>query len=232
MDVIPTIRTARSRDFYLAYLNSSSWRATRNRALQLADYRCERCDSKRDLQVHHKTYERLGAEWDSDLEVVCANCHEHEHVEQMAQSDDAIYLKLARQALRAAPFSELADLAEAVKTLCAQHKISYDSGRITRALELVTGTGIKRREPTRVQGFEADPRQITRQEAHEVICRLDLAELVGRFLKPMPAVEKTAAEQLEHERRLREQIQRYGGIRPKRRPIMERLEEIFATGSR
>lgn len=238
-DVIPPIRTARSRDFYLAYLNSSSWRFTRNRALQRTHYRCERCDSKRDLQVHHRTYERLGAECDEDLEVLCANCHEGEHVDQMAQSADAIYLKLAREAVRQEFMASISDLAERVKTLCAQHKISYDSGRITRALELVTGSAVTRVEaPLRADGTTPDPRQLTRQETHELLCRLDLAEIMDRLIKPMPTIGKSAAEQRVHEDRLEAQIRAehcraYQAERRRSKvPIEERLEQIFAGGYR
>jgi 5-methylcytosine-specific restriction endonuclease McrA len=37
--------------------------------------RCERCGSTRDLELHHKTYDRLGRELLSDLELLCSGCH-------------------------------------------------------------------------------------------------------------------------------------------------------------
>lgn len=169
MDEPPRIRTAKSRDFYLAYLNSPSWRATRARALQLAGYRCQRCGAKRDLQVHHKNYDRLGREWDVDLEVLCADCHEGEHVEQFEQSSGAIYLKLAREALRHDPTASLPNLAEELKVLCAKRKIPYNSRLLQRSLELVTGKAVTRRERP-VHG-EA-PQPFSRQEAHELLRRL------------------------------------------------------------
>jgi 5-methylcytosine-specific restriction endonuclease McrA len=40
---------------------------------------CERCGGQDALQVHHRTYERLGAELDEDFEVLCRRCHATEH---------------------------------------------------------------------------------------------------------------------------------------------------------
>lgn len=231
-DVLVPFRTPRARDFYLAYLNSPAWRRTRTRALQDAHYRCHQCGARRDLQVHHRTYERLGAESPEDLEVLCANCHEGAHVRQMAHPPDGIYLKLARQAVRQDYTASIADLAEDVKTLCARFKIPYDSGRLTRALELVTGSAVTRRvSPVRWIGAPHEPRQLTSQEAHEIVCRLDIVALVDRLAKPMPAVEKTPADQQAHEARLRTQVQaehrRAYRAERQRVPILEKLDRIF-----
>jgi hypothetical protein len=129
--------SAAARDFYLAYLNSPAWRVTRNRALRLANWRCRRCEGKRDLQVHHLTYERLGREWDQDLEVLCDSCHRGEHLEVGDQGPLGIYLRLARVALRAEPFHSFADLSADVKALCARHRVPADPYRIERALGLL-----------------------------------------------------------------------------------------------
>jgi hypothetical protein len=64
---------------YLAYLRSPSWRAKRAEALKAAGYRCSVClrflPGGRHLQVHHRTYDRIGAERDGDLMVMCSWCH-------------------------------------------------------------------------------------------------------------------------------------------------------------
>ena len=44
--------------------------------LRLRGARCERCGHPHSLELHHKTYERLGRELTSDLEVLCRRCHE------------------------------------------------------------------------------------------------------------------------------------------------------------
>lgn len=228
-DVDPPIRAAQGRDFYLAYLNSSSWRITRNRALKNAGYRCERCSSKLNPQVHHKTYDRLGGEWDSDLEVLCANCHEGETIKQTEQSDNGIYLKLASVTLRVRPFDSVSELADVVKTQCAIHKIRYDSHQVDRALELITGSRLTRITPAvRVDGTVPSPLEISRQEAHELLMRLQA--VCGAFApKSMPAQRES---NLEAVRAAREQIDAAEAAKYRRererKPLAERLADIFA----
>jgi hypothetical protein len=64
---------------YKDYLRCEWWKWRRLQALKKAKHRCQRCNDKAKLQVHHKTYVRLGRERDEDLEVVCRSCHEQEH---------------------------------------------------------------------------------------------------------------------------------------------------------
>lgn len=66
---------------YAHYLRSSHWRRVRDRTRQRAGYACEACGSTDQLQVHHLTYERLGAEHDSDLQLLCQTCHQEAHDE-------------------------------------------------------------------------------------------------------------------------------------------------------
>ena len=64
------------------YLQTSEWRKTRAAALVRADHVCslDRTHSQ-DLEVHHNTYERVGAELPEDLVVLCRSCHRlyHKH---------------------------------------------------------------------------------------------------------------------------------------------------------
>jgi 5-methylcytosine-specific restriction endonuclease McrA len=60
---------------YKAYLRSDAWRVRRERALEVAGRRCQRCPACTDLQVHHLRYTNLGNELDEDLEVLCSRCH-------------------------------------------------------------------------------------------------------------------------------------------------------------
>jgi len=64
---------------YAAYLRSPQWRATRERTLRLRGRRCEACGSRHRLDVHHRTYVRLGRETEDDLRVLCRHCHETAH---------------------------------------------------------------------------------------------------------------------------------------------------------
>ena len=149
MDVIPTIRAD-----YLAYLQSQSWRVTRNRALRMARYRCQRCQAKQRLQVHHKTYERLGHELDSDLEVLCEVCHNEHHIDEKAnqQTQFGLYVKLAWDLYRDEPYDSIAALAGAVKDACFRLKFPYNEHQVDRALALVTRhLEFRREEPKPLQ---------------------------------------------------------------------------------
>lgn len=68
---------------YRMYLLSDEWQLRRLEALRAAGFRCERCGwishGLRGLEVHHRTYERLGQELPADLEVLCRLCHAEEH---------------------------------------------------------------------------------------------------------------------------------------------------------
>lgn len=64
---------------YNLYINSDEWRLKRNYILNKRGYKCERCFSKKNLQIHHITYENLGFELDNDLIILCKNCHQYVH---------------------------------------------------------------------------------------------------------------------------------------------------------
>lgn len=65
---------------YASYINSSAWRTgfARQGELRLSGFRCRTCNVGRDeieLQVHHRTYQRLGHELVGDLTTLCSECH-------------------------------------------------------------------------------------------------------------------------------------------------------------
>lgn len=68
------------RESYQLYLRTTAWREKRIGALKNAFHRCERCGADESLQVHHKTYDRVGGdELPGDLEVLCERCHYAHH---------------------------------------------------------------------------------------------------------------------------------------------------------
>jgi hypothetical protein len=83
-----------AQDFYRLYLGSAQWRAKKNDRIRRAGGQCEfvitrfaaggkteaRCPRRTYLCVHHNTYERLGQEWDQDLDVYCWPHHMLEHL--------------------------------------------------------------------------------------------------------------------------------------------------------
>jgi restriction endonuclease Mrr len=67
---------------YAEYLRSPEWRRTRAAALERAGYCCSLdVTHTDDLEVHHRTYERLGRELAIDLVVLCRPCHRVHHDE-------------------------------------------------------------------------------------------------------------------------------------------------------
>ncbi len=64
---------------YYSYLRSKAWSKKRLEAIQQARYKCESCGARGQLEVHHKTYTRLGRERRSDLVALCRRCHRRAH---------------------------------------------------------------------------------------------------------------------------------------------------------
>jgi len=64
---------------YSDYLKSDHWQALRSVKLKEADSRCQVCNAGGLLDVHHRTYERLGKESLEDLTVLCRECHDLFH---------------------------------------------------------------------------------------------------------------------------------------------------------
>jgi hypothetical protein len=64
---------------YAEYLRTAEWQRRRHLARVRAGQRCQVCNGTERLEVHHRTYERRGAERDDDLFVLCERCHGHYH---------------------------------------------------------------------------------------------------------------------------------------------------------
>lgn len=60
---------------YRLYLVTEHWRATAKAAKERAGGKCQLCNSSRDIETHHRTYDRRGHEEEADLTVLCAECH-------------------------------------------------------------------------------------------------------------------------------------------------------------
>ena len=64
---------------YSTYLASSEWQETRRRTLEAHHNRCDSCGGRYQLNVHHRSYQRLGHEHPDDLVVLCRPCHKAAH---------------------------------------------------------------------------------------------------------------------------------------------------------
>ena len=72
-------RSVGSAGGYDDYLQSPAWQQQRREAIQRAGGRCQVCNSSGPLEVHHRTYQRLGREAPGDLTVLCRACHARFH---------------------------------------------------------------------------------------------------------------------------------------------------------
>lgn len=84
-----------NKDEYEKYLRSPEWAAKKEAVWKRDKGTCQRCGRKYvygDLtrfHTHHLTYERVGDEYLSDLQLLCEHCHEFVH----GQSDyDPTYI--------------------------------------------------------------------------------------------------------------------------------------------
>lgn len=72
---------------YQDYLRTPEWLETREWKLKRAGFRCQACNVNGHLQVHHRTYENRGNERDSDLIVLCSDCHSIFHQQGKLRGD-------------------------------------------------------------------------------------------------------------------------------------------------
>ena len=90
---------------YRAHMSSARWRNTRTDMIRLRGSRCEGCKVEypaSQLEVHHKTYERMGAERIGDLMVLCPPCHRTEDALRAQQGRERSRLARARAQRQAA----------------------------------------------------------------------------------------------------------------------------------
>lgn len=64
---------------YQDYLQTDHWRKTARAAKERAGFRCALCNERGQLHAHHRTYERRGAEIETDVIALCADCHRNFH---------------------------------------------------------------------------------------------------------------------------------------------------------
>ena len=64
---------------YADYILSKEWASLRRRCKEADRHACRVCGTKNELDVHHKTYERLGHEELGDLITLCRRCHRDHH---------------------------------------------------------------------------------------------------------------------------------------------------------
>ncbi len=63
------------REKFQKYIKSKKWNILRRKVLNRDNYTCQFCNSKKDLIVHHITYNNLFNETLNDLITICYKCH-------------------------------------------------------------------------------------------------------------------------------------------------------------
>ena len=70
---------------YAEYLKSSHWSLFKFNIIAARGMKCERCNSLKDIDLHHRTYRRIGTELPEDVELLCRVCHNREHLVSSAE---------------------------------------------------------------------------------------------------------------------------------------------------
>jgi len=67
---------------YKVYLATEHWRLLRGAKVQISP-RCERCNGREEIEVHHKLYRKSWFDAQlSDLQTLCHGCHLMEHAKE------------------------------------------------------------------------------------------------------------------------------------------------------
>lgn len=77
---IPQPALPARKERYREYLRSDHWLRFRASVLKKRGLICEQCNTQQvSVDLHHLTYVRLGEERESDVEVLCRDCHKIRH---------------------------------------------------------------------------------------------------------------------------------------------------------
>lgn len=99
---------------YQEYLRSEHWQEFRRRffresavaknlRLKFGELRCQFCTKSAVLHLHHKTYKRLGAEWLSDVVLICEQCHTASHARHRTDPRKGLWAATKRVGKQTAP---------------------------------------------------------------------------------------------------------------------------------
>jgi replicative DNA helicase len=87
-----------NKDEYAAYRLTPRWQELRGLALERDGYRCRVCNSPERLDVHHRTYDRVGHEEVGDLTTLCDECHSRYHDENDQSAEFVLGIEALREA--------------------------------------------------------------------------------------------------------------------------------------
>ena len=165
---------------YHAYLQTAEWRRRRNRALQAAWWQCQwpACRERQDLEVHHRSYERLGEERDEDLQVLCPGHHLGRHAQ--LETLRRLHWRVIRDVVNSGPFVDFADFVDEAKFRFRRLHIHIDPHDLNELLSVAL-----RDVPIEIPSRHPQPRAdaAPRISEREAIALLEELNLTGWILQ-------------------------------------------------
>lgn len=84
LSIIQKLRITPSRDerlkLYAMYLNTKHWKVLSGLVRKSSNYKCSKCGSSKELNIHHLSYDRIGLPGEiDDLVTLCSKCHQEAH---------------------------------------------------------------------------------------------------------------------------------------------------------
>ena len=80
-----------NKEEYYNYLKSVKWKNKRKLVIEDRDGKCEICNSKEKLEVHHLTYKNIFNEPLCDLQLLCHQCHSKIHKKKIRKKKNKKY---------------------------------------------------------------------------------------------------------------------------------------------
>lgn len=126
---------------YNDYLLSDIWKEKRRKIIKLYNNECYICGNQNNLQVHHLTYERLGAELEDDLVCLCADCHSRIHeikdfISAEREENKELFLTPKTDALEKGLKSQLIEVQKQINSLVTRMKTAecLEDGSIVKLI--------------------------------------------------------------------------------------------------
>ena len=139
-DALKTVKAGIDRrGLYSEYLNSDEWQARRVLALKRAAGRCQLCNAAARLQVHHRTYERVGNEMLEDLTVLCDSCHAAFHGKDKRAATRRSEAGAARRFIPTPQVLDLLGLLDEETRTTKQLRSVFPGKRLTSAISSAKG---------------------------------------------------------------------------------------------
>lgn len=105
---------------YLEYLQSDLWKQKKVEALSVMGNFCKICGSKKNINVHHRSYDRIGEELVEDLSILCKSCHKMIHI-LIQQNPKQYNIKNCEAKILNMNVSEISAIKQKIKDLPLGH---------------------------------------------------------------------------------------------------------------